>query len=485
MSKKRKDDDIIVTLCGGQSDGVTGSVTLISIKEEDGTRTLLALDMGLIQGNNTILGEYQENKAMLEEIPVADIDYVFIAHNHADHHSNLPYLSTKDSKAKVIMTPTNRKLIKNMLIDSVYIHSKNIEYLHSKGKKVKPLYMEQDAWNVLDRIVEYPENEVHKLTSNISFKFTNNSHVVGATQIELFCRKKSGQIKKILYTSDLGGRINKEFQPFLRDTEICSNANLMLIESTYGDREPYTKKQCQEEREDLKNTIKKYVLNDKKSCLVPVFSYGRLQSMMCWCYDNLKDIWNMETPIVIDTTLGCKMNDVYDTVLSDEELEYWKEVKSWKAFKYIRDYKASIAFQSVKQHALILSSSGMISAGRSTLHAKNILGDSKSVICFCGYCSPNTIGGKILNPDQATVTIDGSVVLKRCEIKKYNTFSSHAQKDDLINYIKQISPNCRVILHHGDKTAKESLREEVIEELSKINKTTRVEVSYKDMQIVL
>lgn len=483
--KKNKDNDIIVTLLGGQSEGVTGSITNISYLNDKNERKNILLECGGIQGSNTVLGEYQDNKKMLQQIDVRTIEYVFLSHSHCDHSMFIPYLYANGFEGQVITTYECAEIVKKLLLDSAYIHSKDIEYLKNKGKKVKPLYEEKDCYKTFDNIYTYDLDRIYELNKNISFRLVTNSHVVGASQLELFIKKNNGVVKKILYTSDLGSKTNKEFQPFLKDTKIVNKANLVLIESTYGSaKRCFTKKECIDERKELIVTVKEFVLNNKRNCLIPCFSFGRLQNMMCFIYDNFKDIWNMNIPIIVDTKLGNEINDVYSKILQGKELEYWNKVKSWKAFKYIKEYKSTIAFLSSKQNALILSSSGMISAGHSLIYAKQLLGSSKDCICFCGFCSPNTVGGKILNDNQKTVKIDDSVCLKRCTIKRFNTFSSHAQQKDLISYIKQI--NCDlIVLHHGDKEAKEELRKVSKEELLKINKTTKVCCGYKDMQIVL
>lgn len=484
MSKKRnKENDVIVTLCGGQSEGVTGSCTVVSYNTLEGRKHLL-VEIGGIQGNNTILGEYNENKKMLENIPIEDATYCFGIHSHMDHLMHLPYLNVKGFKGRIIMPYQCGEISKKLILDSVHIHKKNCEYLRSKGSKVKEFYVEQDAWAVLDKIENVAVGEIHKLDDYISVRYTNNSHVVGATQLELFIRKLSGRVVKIHITSDLGNRNNLKLQPFLKETEYVTTSNLTLMESTYGlgDRET-TYEDCIRERIELKDTINKFI-NNSQSVLIPCFSFGRLQSIMCWCYETFKDTWNMEVPIIVDTKLGNEINEVYKRILDKEDKEYWNKVMSWKPFTYIKEYPSTLAFLTSNQHALILSSSGMISAGHSTLYAKQLLGSSNAAILFCGYCSPNTIGGKILNENQRTVTIDGRVVLKRCYIKKFDTFSSHASQKDLIHYIKQLNTD-RIVLHHGDKASKEELKRVADIELAKINKTTKIVCSSRDMQFVL
>lgn len=483
MSKKIK-DEIVVSFIGGQSEYVTGSSVLISVLNEDNiTRTNVLVDLGLIQGENTILDDYKANKSMLENIPTQYIDYVLLTHAHVDHIGNLPILS-KNEKVRIITNSTSHKIIKHLLQDSVFIHERNIEYLNNKGYRVKHLYREHDFWNVYDKIDIYKDNEIHQLTNKISFRLLENAHVLGANQIELFIKKRSGTIKKIVVTGDLGSVSNRKEQYFLSEQSVVSKADLLLIESTYGDKKPFSKKLVKEEREDIIKNIKHYLFKNEKNILIPCFSFGRTQNFMCWLYDTFKDNWNYKFKIVIDSTLSNKINGAYDSILEGEDLEYWNRVRNWGAFEYIRDYNASIAFIGKKKPALILSSSGMLNNGRAVMHAERVLGQTGALIMFCGYCSNNTVGGQILSGKE-TIEVNGHTVLKRCDIKRYYTFSSHAQQDDLINYIKQISNNCTVVLHHGDQESKKELKKIVEEELGKLCKTNRVIISSKNMQITL
>lgn len=483
MSKKKK-DEIVVTFLGGQSEHVTGSSVLISVLNEDGfTRTNILVDLGLIQGENTILDDYKANKEMLENIPLNSIDYVILTHEHIDHCGNLPALS-KNEKVEIITNEKSYKIIKHLLQDTVFIHERNVEYLNGKGYRVKHLYREADFWNIYDKINIYEENKIHQLTDKISFRLLENSHVVGANQVELFIKKSSGVVKKILITGDLGSVANRGTQYFLSEQPMVNKADLAIIESTYGNKKPFTKKVVKEERDSIVNNIKKYLFNNGKNILIPCFSFGRTQNFMCWLYDTFKDSWNYKYKIIIDSTLSNKINGAYDSILQGEDLEYWNKVRNWGVFEYIKDYKSSLAFISKKEPALILSSSGMLNNGRAVLHAERVLGQTGALIMFCGYCSQNTVGGQILS-GKDIIEVNGHTVQVRCDIKRYYTFSSHAQQDDLLNYIKQFSNNCTIVLHHGESEAKGELKRLAEEELGKNCKTNKIIISKKNMQITL
>jgi len=492
MGGKNKENEIVISLNGNQSEEVVGSNMSISYLSDTGRKCIL-VELGMIQ-NNDMADEYILNKQMLENIPIKESDYCFMVHLHCDHIGLFPALSSMGFKGKIITTQTNAILSKPMLKDCIKIHMKNCAYLRENKDKfkkkikgnVKELFVEKDLDNTMNMMNIYDLDNIHYLDDCLSFRFTNNSHILGSTQLEIFIKKhKTNITKKITITSDLGNTDNYSFTYFTEPTVPVSNTNILFIESTYGlgDRN-FNKRICIEERKQLEKDILGF-LNYNYSCMIPCFALSRLSNMMCWLYDTFKDRWDMSKPIVIATNLGKKINDKMYEVLNDEDLAYWDEVMNWKAFKFINDGKSCEAFITSKtQSYLVLSSSGMVSGGFSNLFAKQMLQDSHNGILFCGYCSPNTVGGQLLDDNIDVVNIDGNTLKKRCIVKRYYSFSSHASQKDILNYIKQC--NCqKVILQHGSSEAKAELKRLSDIELSKINRTTKVISSYKNMQITL
>ena len=482
--KKKKDNDIICITCGFQSEQVTGSNTVVSYMTKEGRKHLL-VDIGICQGGSE-WDEYIDNKKLFDNIPIKYAEYCFITHNHSDHMQGLPALESRAFKGRILLNETNKILSPIMLKDGTKIHEQDCVHLRQIGKKCKELYNTQDMYGVLDKVEVVQMNKIIKLDEYVSFRYNDNSHLIGATTLELFIRKEgTNSKKKIFFSGDLGNTDNFEFNYFAKETKQLKNADVVFLESTYGkgDRN-FNKKDCIAERKDLKNEIVN-TINNNGSVLIPVFSQGRLQNMMCWIYDNLKDSWDYNIPVVVDTNLGCKMNTALLQILEDDELDYWKKVMSWKAFKYIDNYDSSIAFMSKKQKALILSSSGMVSGGRSLLHAHNLLGQEKSSILFCGYCSPNCVGGQILDETIDKVEFNKKdVIMKRCKIKRYYTFSSHASQSDLISFIKNCNCNS-IVLMHGDEESKIELKEKLDDMLTKHNRTTKVYISKLNGEIRL
>lgn len=485
FSKKHK-NKIIVTAIGNSKEDVTGSCFAIEYSLDNGNRDLILLECGAIQ-TNRIQDDYIANKKMVENIPFNLASALFVCHSHADHIANIPSGITRGFQGKIISNYANSEIMKPMLLDGAFIHNRNVASLNNKGKKFEPLYDESDTYSMLSKIEVYEENEIHRLNSNLSFRFTPNNHSVGACQLELFIKKPSGRVVKIAYTSDLGSDMNMKFRPYSKTRENISKANLLLIESTYGEQSrSFTKKDAEKESKELLELIKHQVYSGHR-ILIPSFSYDRAQSLMTFIYDNFKDDKKFKkVKVIVDSRLLNTINEVYRSVLDGEMLDKWNEVMSWKNFIFIDEYKRTEIMAMDKDSPyIILSSSGMMSGGHVTTYAKSILPNKHDCIAFVGYCSPSTLGGKIQQEDKKSVNIDGVNIPIRCEVKVFHTFTGHAMACELISYMKGI--NCdSIYLHHGSRPAKEQLKFNAEEAFlfSGISKKVRI-LDKKNNQIYL
>lgn len=481
--KTKKSKKPIIELIGNNATEVTGS--LIRITTAKGTQILL--DCGGIQGG-TVEEDYRSNLNALNTINVDKIEYVFVAHNHYDHVGLLPSAVRQGFNGKIITTPQTAKLMQPLLIDCAFINNKNFEYLSNKyGRTMPVLYTEKDVHDTFDYVYEYDFGETYDLDDEVSFKLLKNNHVLGACSIELFIKDESNHQYKIFYSSDLGN-VAIPNRPYLSEVEYCRNANVEIFESTYGNRDEHlTKKDRENEIKILKREIEDCCLNRLGSVIIPCFSFARSQEMMTLLYQIYKDDEKFKgIDFIVDSKLTKEIIKVYEKVLDDKDKELFNEVLSWKNFKIISDFKTeTLQVLKDKKPKVVISSSGMCNAGHSVEYIKNYLENERNSIIFCGYASENTLAGK-LRKDTKTITIDKNKrpYKKKARIITLQTFSSHMQKHDLVNYI--CSVNCdKVILVHGDKKAKESLKEACRKELSKRNKTTNVIVSQRNMKVSL
>lgn len=460
---KKHKDRVIITGLGGSLSDVTGSCFSVEYSLDNGNRDLILIECGGIQ-TNRIMEDYYANKKMVDKIPFNLASNVFILHSHADHISNLPSSITRGFNGSVISNYKNSEIMKPMLLDTAFIHNRNVSSLKNKGKDIEALYDESDVYSILSKISVYDEGEIHKVNSNLSFRFLSNNHMVGSCSLELFIKKPSGRIVKIWYSSDIGSKNNEKYKPYASELVIPSKSNVVVIESTYGESDRcFSKKEADKDVEELLDFIRSKVYK-KNRVLIPTFSLDRAQSLMTLFYDTFKnDNAFKNVKVIVDSRLLNQINDVYRVILEDEQLDKWNEVMSWKNFIFVDEFKKTEIYAKEKNvPAIIISSSGMLSGGHSCTYAKYILPSRNDGIAFIGYCSPNTVGGKIQSGNNKTIAIDGANVPIRCDIRIFHSFSGHIQKEELIKTMKQIKCD-EIYIHHGSKDAKENLKFEAEE----------------------
>lgn len=454
-NNKKYKNKIIITSLGGSTEDVTGSCFAIEYPLDNGGRDLILLECGSIQ-TNRMVEDFNANKKMVDNIPFNLASNVFVCHCHADHVANMPSGITRGFDGNVVTTYETAQLLSPMLLDSAFIQRRNIMSMNSKGKKYEMLYDESDVFRILDKVKIYDKEVMHKINSNLSFRFVSNNHCFGSTSLEIFIKKPSGRIVKIFYSSDLGSSYNQQYKPYCDERRNVSKANIAIFESTYGDRE-FSKKDVEKDVEGLLNKIREVTYKGNR-ILIPCFSFDRSQSIMDLLYHTFKDEEEFKNiKVIVDSRLTNEINKVYEKTLQGELLNRWKEVVSWDNFIFIDEYKKTeLMARQTKNPCVIISSSGMLAGGHSVAYAKHILPRKQDCICFIGYCSERTLGGKIQRGAKS-VTIENKSVPIRCEVNVYNSFTGHIQRKELISYMKGM--NCdEQLIHHGSTDAKNSLK---------------------------
>ena len=454
-NNKKYKNKIIITSLGGSTEDVTGSCFAIEYPLDNGGRDLILLECGSIQ-TNRMVEDFNANKKMVDNIPFNLASNIFICHDHADHVSSVPSGITRGFDGNVVATYETAQLLSPMLLDSAFIQRRNIMSMNSKGKKYEMLYDESDVFRILDKIKTYDKEVMHKINSNLSFRFVSNNHCFGSTSLEIFIKKPSGRIVKIFYSSDLGSNYNQQYKPYCDERRNVSKANIAIFESTYGNRE-FSKKDVEKDVEGLLNKIREVTYRGNR-VLIPCFSFDRSQAIMDLLYHTFKDEEEFKNiKVIVDSRLTNEINKVYENTLQGELLDRWKEVMSWDNFIFIDEYKKTeLLARQTKNPCVIISSSGMLAGGHSVAYAKHILPRKQDCICFIGYCSERTLGGKIQRGAKS-VTIENKSVPIKCEVNIYNSFTGHIQRKELISYMKGI--NCsRILIHHGSEDAKAQLK---------------------------
>lgn len=454
-NNKKYKNKIIITSLGGSTEDVTGSCFAIEYPLDNGGRDLILLECGSIQ-TNRMVEDFNANKKMVDNIPFNLASNIFVCHAHADHIASIPSGITRGFDGNVVTTYETAQLLSPMLLDSAFIQRRNIMSMNSKGKKYEMLYDESDVFRILDKIKIYDKEVMHKINSNLSFRFVSNNHCFGSTSLEIFIKKPSGRIVKIFYSSDLGSNYNQQYKPYCDERRNVPKANIAIFESTYGDR-GFSKKDVEKDVEGLLNKIREVAYRGNR-VLIPCFSFDRSQAIMDLLYHTFKDEEEFkDIKVIVDSRLTNEINKVYEKTLQGELLNRWKEVISWDNFIFIDEYKKTeLMARQTKNPCVIISSSGMLAGGHSAAYAKHILPRKQDCICFIGYCSERTLGGKIQRGAKS-VTIENKSTPIKCEVNIYNSFTGHIQREELISYMKGMNCNS-LFLHHGSEDAKAQLK---------------------------
>ena len=438
MSKHKQNNDGIYFL-GESSTDVTGSQYLVQF----GGKKIL-LECGLYQSkSNSYLDSYKINSKKFGFKP-SEIDYLFVAHPHVDHCGLIPRLVAQGFNGKIITTPNTAAVMKSLLFNCAFIVADEARILSKRySRNYSPIYSEDDVSKTLQLIKPYSEyGVVFQLDDVVSFQWIPNSHCVGAAQLQLIL-SDGLKTKKILYTSDLGALNTKNH--YVRNTEIPAMFNdVAIMESTYGSREKVNKKTRD-------------------------------------CDDSFK------ADVVVDSKLSCEISDLYETILKGKDLELWMKVRNWKNVVFLSEKEESKMCQNDTTPKIVLSSSGFCTNGRIVNYLQKFLPDPNSMVVFSGYVgdNPSYLSYRIKNyKDYKKLTINKVPVVNRADCISLSTFSSHANRDDLIKFGSSLNTN-RLILVHGSEESKRSLSESLRKEISKNDKTFRVLCSNKGMKISL
>lgn len=467
MGKKK--DKVTVEVIGGNAESVTGSCTKITTTEH-----VYLFELGMIQDGHTPLENYKMNSKLLQKIKPQEIDYIILGHNHLDHIGMVPALYTRGKcKAKIIVPKKSTCILKEMWLDAAYINQRDIDIINLKDKNYEPFYNEDIVMNTLNYVQEINDDEIVKISEELSIRYKNAGHILLSKQAEVYINCNS-HIRKILFTSDLGNMATQDSRVFVENFEPISTANLVIGECTYsGKGKEVTKKTLELDMQKIKSAVEQYCVDNKKRVLIPTFSLDRMPYILWILYSLFGKDEKFNVPILVDSPLANRLLDCYSFILEDEKKEMFDEMMSWKNIKRIitpEDSKAAIEDKGTK---VICSSSGMLTAGRSVKWVQSILPNEDDLIMFIGYAGEDTLAYKIKHEkEQKTININGKPIKNKAQILDLLSFSSHMQRKDLINYYKGI--NCdKIYLVHSDNN-KIEFKHDLEKAISDCLKSTRV-----------
>lgn len=431
----------------GAAREVTGSKHLIEV---NGKRILL--DFGMFQGKR------EESNKKNKEIPfdASKIDAVLLSHAHIDHSGNLPALVKAGFRGPIYSTHATRDLAAHMLLDSAFIQEREAEYVNKrlarkhKKERVEAMYTSEDASATLQQFVGMSYDFPFEIAPGIVASFRDAGHILGSAQIVLLIDDfKTKKQSIVVFTGDLG----RKNLPLLRNPYQVERADVLIMESTYGNR--FHKSVL-----DVAEQLEKIIITTCKKggkVIVPAFALERTQEIVYYLNILFKQKRIPEIPIFVDSPLAVNVTQVFTAHPECLDKETWdtfiKDQKNPFGFghlKYITDVEDSKALNEYKGPAMIISSAGMCEHGRILHHLKNNIEDPRNTILIVGYMAENTLGRKILEK-HPVVKIFGEPYSLRASVFVMDAFSAHADRSDLLDYVAHIRELKKIFLVHGEE----------------------------------
>ncbi|MEW5797617.1 MAG: MBL fold metallo-hydrolase [Bacteroidota bacterium] len=429
----------------GAARTVTGSMHLIQVNGKQ-----ILLDCGLFQGRRA--ETYERNRRFPFE--PSSIDAVILSHAHIDHAGNLPNLVKQGFSGPIFCTPATADLCRIMLMDSGHIQEKDAEFVSKKNAKkklppVEPLYSIDDVQPTLDLLTEFHYRTSFDVVEGVSAKYFDAGHILGSASIHLTIKEAKGREKHFGFSGDVG----RPNMPILRDPEFMGNVDTLICESTYGGRvHPPTHEVPEKFLEVVKRTVDR-----GGKIIIPSFSVGRTQDIV-YQMNNLKNEGKLpDIPVYVDSPLSTNATEVFrkHTECFDKEtlavMQKDDDVFGFDRLQYIRDAEESKKLNEKTEPCMIIAASGMCEAGRIVHHLNNNIENPKNTVMIVGYQAEHTLGRRIVekNPE---VSIFGEVKKLKCEVAVMNSFSAHADKNELLDFVGNFDKSVlnNVFLVHGD-----------------------------------
>ena len=419
--------------------------------EADNKRLLV--DCGLFQG----LKELRlRNWNPLPEKP-ASVDYCVLTHAHLDHTGYLPRLVGDGFAGPIFADAATIELCNILLPDSAHLQEEDAEsagrHGYSKHKQPLPLYTREDVEPVLKALKEIPRADPFKISPQFMVRPHDAGHILGSSSLELTITE-NGKKTVVLFSGDVG----RYHQPILKDPEAPPRCDVLLCESTYGDREHPA-----DSAEDALCEVINRVVKRGGQIVIPAFAVGRTQTIM-YIIRKLEDAKRIpRLPVYVDSPMAISVTELYLRHHEDHDLTYTAEEKNGNPLDahtvhYMRTVDDSKKINDVKTPAIVISASGMATGGRVLHHLARLAPDRKNAILLAGFQAQGT-RGRALEDGAKTVRIHGMDVPVAAEVINLRQFSAHAGKSELLRWLSGIpAPPRHTYLTHGEPEAAAALK---------------------------
>ncbi|MCI6590435.1 MAG: MBL fold metallo-hydrolase [Lentisphaeraceae bacterium] len=431
----------------GAARTTTGSMHIVNV---NGLRILL--DCGLYQGHRK--EAFERNRQLA--VDARSVDCVLLSHAHIDHSGNLPSLVRAGYRGPIYTTEATRDLCDPMLRDCAYITQHDVTIVNrrrqAEGKRLfEPLYLEQDVERTLSQMRGVPYKRVIDLGNNVGAVFHNAGHILGSALVELFAKQPNGTYRRLLFSGDLG----QPGQPIIPPPEVVEGPDVLLVESTYADRE-------HPPRANILGRLRDYILDitqQRAKLIIPAFSVGRTQQILFFLNQLLREGRIPRLPIYVDSPLSLKATQIYAKhtacygEAASELLRQGVDLFKMPGLQFLATPEQSKALNHAQGPMIVIAASGMCEGGRILHHLQNGVGDPRNIILIVGYQAEGTLGRRIVEL-QSPLKILGEEFDLQARVHTINALSAHADRIALRNWVRAVNAK-RAVKHvfavHGEE----------------------------------
>jgi len=440
-------------------------VERLAISFQGAARTVTGSRHHLTWGSNTWLfdcGLYQGHRDEADRInrsfafDPAALESVVLSHAHLDHTGNLPTLVAGGFAGRIHATGVSGEITRLLLADSAHLMERDLEHLrkHGRAGDRKPLYALADVEHAMSRLVSREYHASWELTAGVTVTYFDAGHILGSA-LTTFEFTANGRRHRLGMSGDLG-RPNRRI---LRDPEVHPGVDTLVLESTYGDR---THTPSADAERELIEIVERTVRRGGR-VLVPSFALGRAQEMVATFYDLCDRGAICELPVYVDSPMARQISGVFvgHSELFDPEtrssFEKDRAPFDYRRLRYVGSPAESRALNDVREPIIIIAASGMCEGGRILHHLRHGLGNPRNTVLFVGFQAEGTLGRR-LKDGAETVNIFGEPVRVAAEIAALEGFSAHADREEILAWVKRLEPRPkRIFLVHGEPAPAESL----------------------------
>lgn len=441
----------------GATGGVTGSMYLL----ETGQSRIL-LECGLVQGSYE---EEQENEKPFPFDP-ASIDAVVLSHGHLDHSGRLPKLVNDGYSGPIYMTYPTAELLEIMLKDSAFLNMRDAEWENKRRRRagkeeIEPLYTIEDAERTLQQCSGLAYATSTEIIAGVKLRFLDAGHILGSAIVELIISEE-GNARKLVFSGDLGNSC----AAILRDPVQPEKADVLLMESTYGDRNHRPMEDTLDEFRDIIHQA----TESGGNILIPAFAVGRTQEIIFRLGEFYQQGILNHQAVYLDSPMAIATTEVYhryQDVFNYEDKSALRQAKSGSlhtylpVLRYSRSTEESIAINKITDGAIIIAGSGMCNGGRIRHHLKHNLWRRNAHVIIVGYQAIGT-PGRALVDGAKRLRVAGEDVAVNATIHTLGGFSAHAGQQQLLDWINAFhKPRPHTYLIHGEADAKKALQQQL------------------------